>query len=80
MSSYGGRGPTINGVLWSETALAAVFVFARLYTRKFILRTQGLDDLFLILAWVSGLDLGDLGLVSSRSPSFELFIHTASDN
>lgn len=52
MSSYGGRGPTINGVLWTETLLAAVFVGARVYTRRFIQRTQGWDDLFLLLAWV----------------------------
>lgn len=50
---YGGRGPTINGVLWAETVVAAFFVFAKIYTRRFILRTHGWDDLFLFLAWVS---------------------------
>lgn len=52
MSSYGGRGPTVNAALWTETAIAAVFVFARVYTRVFILRSAGWDDALLIITLV----------------------------
>ncbi|KAF4960745.1 hypothetical protein FSARC_10374 [Fusarium sarcochroum] len=49
MSSYGGRGPTINAILWTESAIAIIFVALRVYTRKVILRSFGLDDFFLII-------------------------------
>lgn len=41
MSSYGGRGPTVNAVLWAETAVAVVIVGMRIYTRKVILNSLG---------------------------------------
>ncbi|KAI6785266.1 uncharacterized protein J7T54_006908 [Emericellopsis cladophorae] len=47
--SYGGRGPTLNAVLWTETVVATMFVFARCYTRLFILHSAGWDDFFLVL-------------------------------
>uniref|UniRef100_A0A8H7NEJ2 Rhodopsin domain-containing protein n=1 Tax=Bionectria ochroleuca TaxID=29856 RepID=A0A8H7NEJ2_BIOOC len=48
--AYGGNGPMINAVLWTETAIAATFVLARCYTRRFILHSLGLDDYFLIIS------------------------------
>ena len=52
MSSYGGRGPTVNAALWTETALALILVMMRIYTRVKILRSFGWDDGLLILTWV----------------------------
>ncbi|KLU90385.1 hypothetical protein MAPG_09347 [Magnaporthiopsis poae ATCC 64411] len=51
-SVYGGRGPTVNGILWTETALAAIFALLRIYTRKAILHSLGLDDMFLFLTFL----------------------------
>ncbi|KAI5459432.1 hypothetical protein BGZ63DRAFT_361102 [Mariannaea sp. PMI_226] len=52
MSSYGGRGPTVNAVLWTETVLAGIFVLLRVYTRKVVLSSFGWDDFFLIITWI----------------------------
>ncbi|KAJ5975539.1 hypothetical protein N7481_009246 [Penicillium waksmanii] len=52
MSYYGGLGPMVNGVLWTEALLFALFVTLRLYTRKQILNAVGADDYICILALV----------------------------
>lgn len=78
MSSYGGRGPTINVILWSETAVAAIFGVAKIYTRKFILGTHGLDDLFLLLAWISQFKVDMIWvrwIAEDRNPRTRLVYH-----
>ncbi|SPO06361.1 related to integral membrane protein pth11 [Cephalotrichum gorgonifer] len=52
MSSYGGRGPTVNAALWTEAVIAALFIFARMYTRIFILHSAGWDDFLLCVTLV----------------------------
>ncbi|KAK7421449.1 hypothetical protein QQX98_002147 [Neonectria punicea] len=52
MGSYGGRGPTVNAALWTETVVASIFVLLRVYTRKVILRSFGWDDFFLVITLV----------------------------
>ena len=51
-SPYGGRGPLVVGVMWTETTIAIVFVFLRIYTRYIYRKPYGLDDLLTIIAWV----------------------------
>ncbi|KAL4907811.1 hypothetical protein BDW74DRAFT_189220 [Aspergillus multicolor] len=46
------KGPTLVGVLWMEVFLCLVILCARFYTRLFILRNTGWDDLLLALTWV----------------------------
>lgn len=43
----------INGVLWAEVVIFAVFVGLRLYTRKQILNSVGADDYLVVVALVS---------------------------
>lgn len=57
MGVYGGLGPMTNAVLWVEVVIFALFVGLRLYTRKQILNSVGLDDYLVCFA-----------LVSERSP------------
>lgn len=45
------------GVTSAFTALALVFVCARLYTRLILVKSAGLEDLFISLAWVFSLIL-----------------------
>ena len=47
------RGPTVNAVTWSLTAVATFFVVVRMYGRYFITRNPGRDDLFAMLGLVS---------------------------
>lgn len=47
------KGPTLVGVLWMEVFLSLVILGARYYTRAFILRNMGWDDLLLAITWVS---------------------------
>lgn len=49
----------LNAVLWVEIAVALIFVVARCYTRYFILRSMGWDDLFLVLTFVGVLPASD---------------------
>lgn len=42
----------VNGVLWTEVVMFALFVALRLYTRKEILNAVGADDYLCILALV----------------------------
>ncbi|KAF4955213.1 hypothetical protein FSARC_11918 [Fusarium sarcochroum] len=47
----GGKAPMALGVMWSFVAISWIFVFLRLYTRIFIIRSIGLDD---HTYWLSG--------------------------
>ncbi|CAM1504640.1 Fc.00g022310.m01.CDS01 [Cosmosporella sp. VM-42] len=49
MGAYGGRGPAVIGVLWTQSVVASIIVLLRVYTRKVILRSVGWDDLFLLI-------------------------------
>lgn len=73
MSYYGGLGPMVNGVLWTEAVLFALFVTLRLYTRKQILNAVGADDFICILALVrteSQLSIWSPQTNSPRSSTF----------
>ncbi|ESU10313.1 hypothetical protein FGSG_02981 [Fusarium graminearum PH-1] len=48
----GGKAPMVMAVMWSFVALTWTFVFLRLYTRAFILKSVGLDD---HMYWLSGI-------------------------
>ncbi|OQE38459.1 hypothetical protein PENCOP_c008G06352 [Penicillium coprophilum] len=50
MGVYGGLGPMTNAVLWVEVVVFALFVGLRLYTRKYILNSVGLDDYLVLVA------------------------------
>ncbi|KAJ5519625.1 hypothetical protein N7463_000078 [Penicillium fimorum] len=50
MGVYGGLGPMTNAVLWVEVVVFALFVGLRLYTRKYILNSVGLDDYLVLIA------------------------------
>lgn len=45
-------GPLLDGVFWSLTILALVFLLLRLYSKLSRRRALWLDDYFLIVAWV----------------------------
>lgn len=48
--------PTVIGVMWMQTFLAAVFVWTRIYVRIFISQAGvGWDDGFMVISWVRGL-------------------------
>ena len=48
------KGPLINRITWTETALASTAVIVRLYTRIFVIHSVGLDDWVMLFALVSG--------------------------
>ncbi|KAH9886350.1 hypothetical protein F4778DRAFT_477734 [Xylariomycetidae sp. FL2044] len=52
MSAYGGQGPMLNAILWTVLVVGALFVGARVYTRKAILRSVGWDDYLIVLTVV----------------------------
>ncbi|KGO58471.1 hypothetical protein PEX2_069810 [Penicillium expansum] len=52
MGVYGGLGPMTNAVLWVEAVVFAIFVGLRLYTRKHVLNSVGLDDYLVLTALV----------------------------
>ncbi|KAK8084764.1 hypothetical protein PG997_006035 [Apiospora hydei] len=52
------RGPSVFAVTTATLALASVFVFARLYTRCFIVRHITWDDWFVVLAWLFAFAIG----------------------
>lgn len=52
MDYYGGKGPMVNGVLWMEVLIFALFVALRLYTRHQILNAVGIDDCLCCIALV----------------------------
>ena len=46
-------GLTVIGVMWMETILAGVFVWARIWVRYYIAQSRlGWDDLFMVVSWV----------------------------
>jgi hypothetical protein len=45
----------INGVMWTQVVLAAIFIGARIYTRYFIIRSIGWDDIIMGVNLVSNL-------------------------
>ncbi|KKA29028.1 hypothetical protein TD95_004044 [Thielaviopsis punctulata] len=51
------RGPSVFIVTTTTTAVASVFVFSRLYCRRFIVRLVTVDDWYLIAAWVFAVGL-----------------------
>lgn len=51
LSTYD-RGIYYEGVAWTFSGLALIAVTTRLYTRCFLTRTAGLDDIFIIVALV----------------------------
>lgn len=53
MGVYGGLGPMTNAVLWLEAIVFSFFVGLRLYTRKQILNSIGIDDYLVCFALVS---------------------------
>lgn len=55
MSAYGGKGPMVNGVLWFEVVVFALFIGLRIYTRKFILNSVGPDDYIVVVGLVSAI-------------------------
>jgi hypothetical protein len=44
---------TLNGVMWFQVAVASVFIGLRMYTRYYIVRKIGWDDVLMILNLVS---------------------------
>jgi len=46
------RAPLLNAVEWTLTSLSIVFVGCRLFTRLRIVRSPGLDDVFIIISIV----------------------------
>ena len=53
MNNLGGYGPIIIITLWTETAIALVFVCMRLWTRITINRAVGWDDYLIAFSCVS---------------------------
>lgn len=46
--------PTVIGVMWMQTFLAAIFVWGRVYARYFMAQAGlGWDDAFMVISWVS---------------------------
>lgn len=56
-SDFPDRGPVVFAVTTATLVLATVFVSARLYCRKHLIRNVGLDDYFIAAAWVFGFGL-----------------------
>ena len=52
------RGPSVFAVTTATLALTSIFVFARLYTRLFIVRHITWDDWFMIAAWLLAFAIG----------------------
>ncbi|RDL29797.1 uncharacterized protein BP5553_10662 [Venustampulla echinocandica] len=51
-NKLGGLGPTVIAVMWTETALALIFVLMRLWTRIRINRVAGWDDYLISFSWL----------------------------
>lgn len=52
MGVYGGLAPMTNAVMWIEAFIFSFFVGLRLYTRKQILNSIGIDDYLVCFALV----------------------------
>lgn len=46
-------GPILNGVMWFQVVISSVFIALRIYTRYYIIRNIGWDDLMMIVNLVS---------------------------
>lgn len=42
-------GPILNGVMWSQVVLATIFCVLRMYTRYYIIRNVGWDDVLMVV-------------------------------
>lgn len=42
-------GSILNGVMWTQVVIAIIFIAMRLYTRYFLVRCMGWDDLLMIV-------------------------------
>jgi hypothetical protein len=40
---------TLNGVMWVQVAIASIFISLRMYTRYYIVRKVGWDDVLMIV-------------------------------
>lgn len=49
MSKPSDYSPILNGVIWSQTILACTFVALRVYTRRYIIRALGWDDVVMVV-------------------------------
>ncbi|KAF1955010.1 hypothetical protein CC80DRAFT_382070, partial [Byssothecium circinans] len=64
---------TINGVMWTQVILAALFVATRIYTRYFIVQSIGWDDIVMVLnllthiAFVLSISIGTTYGIGKRS-------------
>lgn len=47
------KAPMTIGAVWTIVSLATIVVAARLYTRVWIKRSAGLDDVAIFISWVS---------------------------
>lgn len=52
-SAYGGRGPLIMGITWTETALATIAVILRAYSAGRLVKKAEWDLFWVIVAWTS---------------------------
>jgi hypothetical protein len=52
MMRSGDYAPMLNGIVWPQFTLAVAFVMLRVYTRRTIIRSLGLDDLLITLSLV----------------------------
>lgn len=46
-------GPILNGVMWFQVIISSVFIVLRIYTRYYIIRNLGWDDLMMVVNLVS---------------------------
>ena len=41
-------GPVLNGVMWFQVIISSVFIILRIYTRYYLIRSLGWDDLMMV--------------------------------
>lgn len=58
-------GPILNGVMWFQVIISSVFIMLRIYTRYYIIRSLGWDDLMMVVNLVSLLSFCLCALISS---------------
>lgn len=46
-------GPILNGVMWFQVMISSVFIVLRIYTRYYLIRSLGWDDLMMVVNLVS---------------------------
>lgn len=51
------RGPVVFAVTTAMMVITTIFVGLRLFSRFYVVRRISWDDYFIILAWVSGIEL-----------------------